>query len=95
MTIISISLYEINQALGVEEKPKKELDLKEYIPSEYHEFLPLFSEALGTNLPPHISKKSKTAPGAPVAPVSIANSHKRRSYILLLLGFGKKKVVYF
>ena len=31
-----------------------------------------------------ISKKSKTVPGAPVAPVSIANSRKRRSYILLL-----------
>ena len=57
LTIFSTSLYEINQALGVEEqppkKPKKELDLNEYIPVEYHEFLPLFSEALAKNLPPH------------------------------------------
>jgi len=35
------------------EKPKKELDLREYISAEYHEFLPLFSEALAKNLPPH------------------------------------------
>ena len=53
LTIFSTSLYEINQALGVKEKPKKELDLKTYIPAEYHEFLPLFSEALAKNLPPH------------------------------------------
>jgi len=53
LTIFSISLYEINQALGVEQKPKKELDLTEYIPAEYHEFLPLFLEALAKNLPPH------------------------------------------
>jgi len=53
LTIFSISLYEINQVLGVEQKPKKELDLKEYILAEYHEFLPLFSEALAKNLPPH------------------------------------------
>jgi len=51
LTIFSISLYEINQALGLEQK-KKELDLKENIPAEYHEFLTLFSEALAKNLPP-------------------------------------------
>jgi len=34
-------------------EPKKELDLKNYIPAEYHEFLPLFLEALVKNLPPH------------------------------------------
>jgi len=33
-------------ALGVEQKPMKELLLKEYIAAEYHGFLPLFSEAL-------------------------------------------------
>ena len=52
LTIISISLFEINQALGLEQK-KKELDLKEYILAEYHKFLPLFSETLAKNLPPH------------------------------------------
>jgi len=55
LTIFSTSLYEINQALGLNEQAKKpkELDLKSYIPAEYHEFLPLFSEALAKNLPPH------------------------------------------
>ena len=56
LTIFSTSVYEINQALEVEDQPKepkKELDLKNYIPVEYHEFLPLFSEALAKNLPPH------------------------------------------
>jgi len=43
----------MNQVLGVEQKPKKELDLTEYIPVEYHEFLPLFSEGLAKNIPPH------------------------------------------
>jgi hypothetical protein len=56
LTIFSTSLYEINQALTVKDQsrePKKELDLKNYIPAEYHEFLPLFSESLAKNLPPH------------------------------------------
>ena len=55
LTIFSTFLYEINQALGLSEQAKKpkELDLKTYIPAEYHEFLPLFSEALAKNLPPH------------------------------------------
>jgi len=55
LTIFSTSLYEINQALGVGEQAKKpkELDLKDYVPVEYHEFLPLFSETLAKNLPPH------------------------------------------
>jgi len=44
LTIFSTSLYEMNQALGVGEQAKKpkELDLKDYVPAEYHEFLPLF-----------------------------------------------------
>ena len=55
LTIFSTSLYEINQALGVGEQAKKpkELDLKDYVPAEYHEFPPLFSETLAKNLPPH------------------------------------------
>jgi len=46
---------EINQAFGVRKQAKKlkELDLKDYIPPEYHEFLPLFSETLANNLPPY------------------------------------------
>jgi len=55
LTIFSTYLYEINQALGVGEQAKKpkELDLKGYVPAEYQEFLPLFSETLAKNLPPH------------------------------------------
>ena len=55
LTIFSTFLYEINQALGVGEQAKKpkELDLKDYVPAEYHKFLPLFSETLAKNLPPH------------------------------------------
>jgi len=56
LTIFSTSLYEINQVLGVDKQAKKpkELDLKDYVPAEYHEFLPLFSETLAKNLPPHL-----------------------------------------
>jgi len=55
LTIFSTFLNEINQVLGVDEQAKKlkELDLKDYVPVEYHEFLPLFSETLAKNLPPH------------------------------------------
>jgi len=31
----------------------KQLDLADYVPKEYHEFLPLFSEAVAKALPPH------------------------------------------
>jgi transposase InsO family protein len=76
LTVFSISLYEINQALGL--KPvKKELNLKEYIPKEYHEFLPLFSEALAKNLPPHRPydhriplREGFTPPFGPLYPLS-------------------------
>ena len=52
LTVFSLSLYEINRAL----EPKKEvkqLNLADYMPKEYHEFLPLFSEAVAKALPPH------------------------------------------
>jgi len=52
LTVFSLSLYKINRAL----KPKKEVkqhDLADYVPKEYHEFLPLFSEAVAKALPPH------------------------------------------
>jgi len=52
LTVFSLSLYKINRAL----EPKKEvkqLDLADYVPKEYHEFLPLFSEAVAKALPPH------------------------------------------
>jgi len=52
LTVFSLSLYEINRAL----EPKKELkqlNLADYMPKEYHEFLPLFSEAVAKALTPY------------------------------------------
>ena len=52
LTVFSLSFYKINWAL----EPKKEvkqLDLADYVPKEYHEFLPLFSEAVAKTLPPN------------------------------------------
>jgi hypothetical protein len=77
LTVFSISLHEINLALQSDEKPKKKLVLKEYIPKEYHDFLPLFSEALAKNLPPHRRYDHKiplregfTSPFGPLYPLS-------------------------
>jgi len=39
--------------VGEQAKKTKELNLKDYVSAEYHEFLPLFSETLAKNLPPH------------------------------------------
>jgi len=50
LAIFSLSLYEINRALQPE---KKQLNLADYVPKEYHEFLPLFSEAVAKAVPPH------------------------------------------
>jgi len=52
LTVFSLKLYEINRAL----EPKKEvkqLYLVDYVPKEYHKFLPLFSEAVAKALSPH------------------------------------------
>ena len=77
LTVFSISLHEINLALQPEEAPKKKLVLEEYVPKEYHDFLPLFSEALAKNLPPHRSYGHKiplregfTPPFGPLYPLS-------------------------
>jgi len=59
LTIFSISLHEINTALSSEENTKKKLVLEYYIPKEYHDFLPLFSEVLAKKLPPHRSYDHK------------------------------------
>jgi len=60
LTVFSICLHEINLALHPpEEKPKKKLVLEEYVPKEYHDFLPLFSEALAKNLKPYRSYDHK------------------------------------
>jgi len=77
LTVFSISLHEINLALQPEEKPKKKLVLEKYVPKEFDDFLPLFSEALAKNLPPHRSYDQKillhegfTPPFRPVYPLS-------------------------
>jgi len=77
LTVFLISLHEINLVLQPEEKPKKKLVLEEYVPKEYHDFLPLFSEALTKNLPPHRSYDHKiplregfTPPFGPLYPLS-------------------------
>lgn len=49
--LFALSLYDINQTL--EKKQELEDNLASVIPSEYHEFLPLFSEAVARKLPPH------------------------------------------
>ena len=46
LTVFSIPLHEINLVLQPEEKPKEKLVLEEYVPKEYHDFLPLFSKQL-------------------------------------------------
>jgi len=51
MTVFKASLYDINKA--VEAQDLKEKSLKEVIPKQYHEFLPLFNKVLADRLPPH------------------------------------------
>jgi len=78
LTVFLISLHVINLALHPpEEKPKKKLVLEGYVPKEYHDFLPLFSEALAKNLPPYESYDHKiplregfTPPIGPLYPLS-------------------------
>jgi len=60
LTVFLISLHEITLGLHwPEEKPKKKLVLEEYVPKQYHDFLPLFSEAEAKILPPHRSYDHK------------------------------------
>src|SRR6266705_1362592 len=51
LKVLSLSLYEINKALNRE--AIKDLDLKEVVPEEYQDFLPLFDEVVARELPPH------------------------------------------
>ena len=49
--VLSLSLYEINNAL--DRKTIKGVDLKMAIPEEYQDLLPLFDEVIARELPPH------------------------------------------
>jgi len=51
LTVFKASLYDINKA--IEAKDLKERPLKQVVPKQYHEFLPLFSKVLADRLPPH------------------------------------------
>ena len=51
LQILSTSLYELNRSL--DRKTIEEGKLEELIPEEYHNFLPLFSEIVARELPPH------------------------------------------
>ena len=51
LAVFQLSLYEINRAL--ENKKIEEKGLRSLIPPEYHEFLPMFEEAIANRLPPH------------------------------------------
>jgi hypothetical protein len=51
LNVYAMTLYEINQALGIQDLQEKPLE--EVIPKEYHEFLPLFSKVIPEILPPH------------------------------------------
>ena len=55
LKILTLSLYDINKALTCEKvaKASDTANLKEIVPIEYHEFLPLFDEVIVQQLPPH------------------------------------------
>ena len=55
---LKMTLYELNRALRNYEKPQEEPPteddkIKELVPEDYHEFLPLFPKAVAEVLPPH------------------------------------------
>jgi hypothetical protein len=49
LKVYTVTLYKINKALGIKDRPGKPLE--EVIPKEYHEFLPLFSKVVVETLP--------------------------------------------
>jgi hypothetical protein len=51
LKVYAVTLYEINKALGI--KDLQEKSLEEFIPKEFHEFLPLFSKVIAETLLPH------------------------------------------
>jgi hypothetical protein len=74
LQVHAISLHEISQAL--EEQSKKPA-ISEIVPPEYHQYLPLFSEAEANKLPPHRPydhqiplKDNFTPPFGPIYPLS-------------------------
>ena len=73
LTIFSLSLCEINTALARENLASGSVSLKDIVPTEYHDFLPLFDEVIARELPPHRPydhsiplKKDFTPPFGPI-----------------------------
>src|SRR3954447_24165117 len=86
LQVFSLSLYEINKAL--DRKWIEDGDLKSLIPKEYHEFLPLFSEAVARQLPPHRPydhkiplKEGFTPPFSPLYPMSRAKLEELKRWL--------------
>jgi hypothetical protein len=50
LQVFSLSLHDINQALNSKKSTK--IDINAIVPKEYHQYLPLFSEAIANSLPP-------------------------------------------
>jgi hypothetical protein len=85
LQVYAISLYEISQAL--EEQPKKPA-ISESVPSEYHQYLPLLSEAEANKLPPHHPydhriplKDNFTPPFSPIYPLSRTELEALRKWL--------------
>jgi hypothetical protein len=85
LQVYTISLYEISQAL--EEQPKKPT-ISEIIPPEYHQYLPLFSEAEANKLPQHHPydhriplKDNFTPPFGPIYPLSRTELEALRKWL--------------
>jgi hypothetical protein len=58
LQVFQLSLYEINQALEKSKDPEnldEEGKIRLLVPREFHDFLPIFREAVANRLPPHRS----------------------------------------
>ena len=56
--VFSATVHEIDQAINQAINPEKPLSMEpdkvtELVPSQYHQYLPLFNKAMGEQLPPH------------------------------------------
>jgi hypothetical protein len=85
LQVYALSLYEISQAL--EAQPKKPA-ISEIVPPEYHQYLPLFSEAEANKLRPHRPydhriplKDNFTPPFGPIYPLSRTELEALRKWL--------------
>ena len=77
-------------------EPHTEDSLKEHIPSEYHQFIHLFTDEKGASLPPHRTvdyaidlEEGKTAPFGPIYSLSEKELGVLREYLDRMLAQGK------